>query len=267
VTAAKLSFVEATRIIEPGTDMNKTARRFADVVVDSQSLYAVVRSEGLDFISAILLDYPHIARPAVSRLLGDEPPDAPAGRVALYICPECGDLGCGAVTVKINRSDDKVEWSAWGYQNNYEDDITPLRGFADVTFRRQDYERVLRALLARMAPEPTWPVFCLDGDDVIVVRSAAEVPVVLDPVLVDEPVKLIDSKGRRLRKVISEPQRRRRFFRPAPEIVAVQVDEDEADHSELLRRTLMAYLSASGVEVEPAQNIESFARTAAALIS
>jgi hypothetical protein len=107
----------------------------------------------------------------------------------------------------------------------------------------------------------------LDGGDVIVVRSAAEVPVALDPVLVDEPVNLIDSKGRRFRKVISEPQTPWRFFRPAPEIVAVQVDEDGADDSELLRRTLMAYLSASRVEVEPAQDIESFARAAAELIS
>lgn len=119
----------------------------------------------------------------------------------------------------------------------------------------------------RMVLEPAWPVFCLDGGDVIVVSSAAEVPVALDPVLVDEPVNLIDSKGRRLRKVISEPQTRWRFFRPAPEIVAVQVDEDGADDSELLRRTLMASLSASGLEVEPAQDIESFARAAAELIS
>lgn len=76
-----------------------------------------------------------------------------------------------------------------------------------------------------MAVDPTWPVCCLDGSDVIVVWTAAEVPAALDPVLVDEPVNLIDSKGRRLRKVISQPDRRRWLLRSAPEIIAVEVDE------------------------------------------
>lgn len=82
--------------------------------------------------------------------------------------------------------------------------------------------------------DPTWTVFCLDGGDVIVIWTAADVPVALDPVLVDEPVNLIESKGRRLRKVISHPERRRWLLRSAPEIVAVELDDGGADDSELL---------------------------------
>lgn len=119
----------------------------------------------------------------------------------------------------------------------------------------------------RVAVDPTWPVFCFDDDDVIVVWTAGEVPVALDAVLVDEPVKLIDSKGRRLRKVISQPDGRRWLLRSAPEIIALEVDDGGVDDSELLRRTLTAYLAASGAEVGPADDIESFARTAARLIT
>lgn len=118
-----------------------------------------------------------------------------------------------------------------------------------------------------MSGDPTWPVFVLDGGDVIVVWTAADIPVALDPVLVDEPVNLIDSKGRRLRKVISQPEGRRWLMRGAPEIVAVEVDDGGADDSELLRRTLTAYLSASGAQIDPTDDIESFTRAAAPLIT
>ena len=35
--------------------------------------------------------------------------DTPSGRVALHICPECGDFGCGVVSVKIRKDSDTVE--------------------------------------------------------------------------------------------------------------------------------------------------------------
>lgn len=38
----------------------------------------------------------------------------------LYSCPECGDLGCGAVTVKLTVESDRVVWSDWDWQTNYE---------------------------------------------------------------------------------------------------------------------------------------------------
>ncbi|HEV2107936.1 MAG TPA: hypothetical protein VGR16_06715, partial [Thermomicrobiales bacterium] len=99
--------------------------------------------------------------------------------------------------------------------------------------------------------------------DVIVVESAANLPIELDPVLVDEPVTLVDAAGRRLRKVVSQPERRRwRFFQDAPEIIGVEVADGE-DGSDLLRRTLSAYLAASGVRINQADDIETFAREAA----
>jgi hypothetical protein len=111
--------------------------------------------------------------------------------------------------------------------------------------------------------EPSWPVFCLDGPDVIVVSDPDDVPIALDPVLVDEPIVLMDAKGRRLRKVISEPRRRRWFFSDGPEIVGVEV-VDGHDDSELLRRTLSEHLAVLGVtNVEPIADMEAFARMAA----
>lgn len=111
--------------------------------------------------------------------------------------------------------------------------------------------------------EPTWPIFCLDGADVIVVEAPSDVPIELDPVLVDEPVTLVDAAGRLLKKVVSQPKRRRwRLFENAPEILGVEVVHGE-DATDTLRRALVAYLEASGICIEDSDDIETFAREAA----
>ena len=63
----------------------------------------------------------------------------------LYSCPECGDLGCGAVTVNLTVESDRVVWSDWGWQTNYEPgvDRTRLHGIPTMAFERTEYERVL----------------------------------------------------------------------------------------------------------------------------
>ena len=125
-----------------------------------------------------------------------------------------------------------------------------------------------RARATRQSPlvsiEPSWPIFCLDGADVIVVESAADLPIELDPVLADQPVTLVDASGRRLRKIVSQPQKKRHWWsiEYAPEIIGVEVIEGD-DLSELLRQTLASYLKGSGVIIDESHDIESFARQAA----
>lgn len=127
---------------------NKTVRSFLDFGVDGRSLYGVMVESGFDNVSPIWLDATAAAATdmAIARLLGEEPGDAPGGRVSVYVCAECGDLGCGAVTVQLDVGSDRVTWSDWGYQTNYEDavhrdDLPPL---STLTFDRAQYEDVLR---------------------------------------------------------------------------------------------------------------------------
>lgn len=51
-------------------------------------------------------------------LVGDLPAPLPEGRASLYICAECGDMGCGGVTAVIERAADTVVWRDFGYQND-----------------------------------------------------------------------------------------------------------------------------------------------------
>jgi hypothetical protein len=40
-----------------------------------------------------------------------------SGHAPIYICPECADLGCGAITVCVTFRDDCVVWSDLGWDD------------------------------------------------------------------------------------------------------------------------------------------------------
>jgi hypothetical protein len=44
-------------------------------------------------------------------------------RIPLLVCP-CGDLCCGALTVRLSRDTNGVEWSEWAWEN-YMDPAQP----------------------------------------------------------------------------------------------------------------------------------------------
>ena len=93
-----------------GSVSSQTPRRFLDYVVDGSSLY---ERHGLrfDFISPLgWLSLDEDER-AAQRLLQQATADLD-GRVALYVCPECADLFCGAITAIIGRDRDEVVWRA-----------------------------------------------------------------------------------------------------------------------------------------------------------
>jgi hypothetical protein len=55
------------------------------------------------------------------QLLLKEPAELESGRIPLYVCNCCADLGCGALTVKVKEESGYFIWSDFGYENNYED--------------------------------------------------------------------------------------------------------------------------------------------------
>jgi hypothetical protein len=67
---------------------------------------------------------------SIEHLLLKRPPDAPSGRVLLLICPECGDLGCGAFTARLGKDEQSFIWSDFAFENNY--DEAPVETFTDI---------------------------------------------------------------------------------------------------------------------------------------
>lgn len=131
------------RAIGAGTG-SKAHRRFLDFVVDGQPLYPATHN--YDLITPLCIGWPLAAAEGFGeRLLGSVPGDAPGGRVAVFVCAECGDLGCGALTVEVRRSGDTVQWLSWGYENGYDGTVHPaeIDGRGEMTFDVESCRQVL----------------------------------------------------------------------------------------------------------------------------
>jgi hypothetical protein len=71
-------------------------------------------------------------------------------RVMLFVCPACGDLGCGAITADIERDGDLVVWSRFGYQNDWQnedgtnwDDFESYKSTGPFRFAWDAYKEVI----------------------------------------------------------------------------------------------------------------------------
>ena len=117
-------------------------RDFLDFVVDGQPLSELVG----DYISCLGWVDAEENTKAARRLLLKEPADLPNDRRTLYICPECGDIGCGALSVVVERVGNKIIWRDFGFENNYENIIqrTGFEGIGPFTFDDRSYDRTIR---------------------------------------------------------------------------------------------------------------------------
>ena len=126
-------------------------RTFLDFVVDGVSLYEEIGRRS-DLISTLWIDPPMSREEqdkAIRRLLTLNTGDLPNGRVSLYVCPECGDLGCGVITVQIDVADNQITWRDFGYENNYEEHVErdSYSSVGPFHFSRQVYEATLNLKL------------------------------------------------------------------------------------------------------------------------
>ncbi len=123
----------------------RTQRDYLDFIVDGQPLSEKI---GGDLASCLGWFVAAENTKAVRRLLLEESADLPNNRRSLYVCPECGDLECGAITAVIERGGDKIIWRDFGFQRN-SDDVTPVRGYRDISFafERAQYNQALKGAL------------------------------------------------------------------------------------------------------------------------
>lgn len=89
----------------------REARSFLGVWVDGRAL---PEAQGQDLVSCLGWFAPEEDRRAAGRLLGEVAPDV-EDRVAVYVCPECGDVLCGALTARITHSEREVVWTDFAF--------------------------------------------------------------------------------------------------------------------------------------------------------
>ena len=146
-----LSLTQASR---PGGG-GRTQRTFLDLVVDGRSLFDALRARGFDVISCLGWGPPAWQSEAAERLLRKRPPDLPNERTSLFICPECGDLECGAISITLRRDQDAIVWQDFALENSTDaelrrDRLTDLGPFR---FDARLYYQALAPLLTSRASQ------------------------------------------------------------------------------------------------------------------
>lgn len=125
--------------------LGRTERRFLDFVIDGVPLSSRLP---VDCISPFGWLDAREQEASMDRLLGKSPPDMPNGRNTLYVCAECADIGCGAVTLLIEIEPGHIIWKDFGFENNYEDVVHAL-DFQDIgpfTFDASQYNELFSRL-------------------------------------------------------------------------------------------------------------------------
>jgi hypothetical protein len=124
----------------------KSERHFLDFIVNGQSLWEAL-GKSHDMVSILCTEFAADGtKKGVKRLLLREKADLPNERRSLFICAECGDLGCGAITLEVHNENGKISWSNFGYENTCEDRVQ-FDEYAEIgpfTFDSTEYERTLQ---------------------------------------------------------------------------------------------------------------------------
>lgn len=90
-----------------------------DFLIDGQSLLEMlVKSAGghADLMGCFVSAYAKECERMSSMLL-DIPPEG-GKRISLYICPECGDVACGAYSVLVRRERESYVLESFSYQTS-----------------------------------------------------------------------------------------------------------------------------------------------------
>lgn len=121
------------------------ARTSVDFLVDDISLLQQLSKASAgheDFMGCFVRGFPEANLAKKKALLALSPAETEDGRVLVYVCPECGDIGCGAYAVKVRAVDGFVEWSKFAYVNGYEPP-SPIDSVGTFMFDQSEYENVI----------------------------------------------------------------------------------------------------------------------------
>lgn len=120
----------------------RTERSFLDFVIDGRSLLAQLDSEAGDLCGPLGWGDPETQKLAQRRLRLEAPLLIDGEREPLFVCRECGELECGAVTARISASTGVVRWFDFAFENG-SDDPSPIPGIGPFSFEFRAYRDVL----------------------------------------------------------------------------------------------------------------------------
>jgi hypothetical protein len=127
-------------------------RNYIDWIIDKESLSSILKIEAHSQVGNLGWgNNPTYETNYLQELLLEKPAELPTNRTMLYVCSECGDIGCGAITALISKSAQHYIWSDFAYENNYNapcyleyQDIGPF------VFEMDEYARLINTIKEKL---------------------------------------------------------------------------------------------------------------------
>lgn len=99
---------------------NTTERSYYDFIINEKSLSEKLKMVQQDLIGSFGWARKNYDRELAKQFMGLQKSHLESGRYPLFLCPECGDIGCGMITIDIVFEQNQVIWENFAYENGYE---------------------------------------------------------------------------------------------------------------------------------------------------
>jgi hypothetical protein len=134
-----------------GKNIIKHGVETIDFMIDGNSLLEkLTENDGNnDFIGCFSKGWNKLNEKSKNQLLVKTKPETKNGRVLIYVCPECGDISCGALCCKIKKGNGLYIWNDFAYENDYEEEIIN-KNIGIFYFKEKKYEEMIIKLFSIM---------------------------------------------------------------------------------------------------------------------
>ena len=119
---------------------NQTQREYLDFFVSGKSLKGILDIQDSDYITPFgWSSDQNYNRHFLNVFRLKEKSELITGRTMIYVCPECGDIDCGAITAVIKDYGDRIIWSEFGYETDYSGLTEKYPLIEPIEFERTSY--------------------------------------------------------------------------------------------------------------------------------
>jgi hypothetical protein len=122
-----------------------------DFMIDNKSLLKlIVNQHGghNDYMGCFSKDWNKLNEHSGNILLLRKEPDTKIKHIAIYVCPECADINCGAYCCKVEKTDELYVWKDFTYENDYEPEII-VDNIGPFYFNKKEYERIIMDIIKK----------------------------------------------------------------------------------------------------------------------
>ena len=142
----ELKFINRT--LQEDKKRNAEARDFFDLIVDGNSLFDQFVDAESDLASSFgFYNDAKLNIQIVNEFLKIQKSELESERTMLFVCRECGDIGCGAITVEIEKKDNSYIWKNFARENDsFELIPSDFIDFEILEFDKLKYETELNNL-------------------------------------------------------------------------------------------------------------------------